>query len=249
MLFRKPFLAALIALMAPVASHAAEDYVTRQELGALVRDYIIEHPEVIVESMTAYQQKAQTEGLEQTSKAIKENRPLIFDDAHTPYIGDKDAPLTIVEFFDYNCSACKYMFAPIDAIHKEGTKDVKILFKEFPIFGEVSERLAKIGLAIHALAPEKYYGFHTAMMTHKGTISAQDAYGYAKSVGVTREVIEKELSKPDYNERIKTNKALGDVLAIRGTPFLIIGDEPVPHAIDESELRTRLDAARKALKQ
>ncbi len=237
---------AITILTLSLAMPAIAEPVQKEELGDLIRQYLNDNPEVIMEAVDRYQQKAKEAGLAKVREAIKANADAIFNDPNDGTIGDKDAKVTIVEFFDYNCSACKYMFKPIDTLYKAGLKDVRVVFKEYPIFGERSEKLAKIGLAVNALAPEKYYEFHGLMMQHKGAITAEDAYGYAGQVGVEREAIQKELSDAKYTQMLKDGAALGDKLQIRGTPFLIVGNEPVPHALDKAALDNYIAKARAA---
>ncbi len=223
---------------------AAAEPVQKEELGELVREYLIANPSIIQEVMVAYQKQAQDEGLKLQRMAVKDHKNLIFGQEIDPKEGKSG--VTIVEFFDYNCSACKYMFKSLDALVQDDNVDVNIIFKEFPIFGEESEKLARLGLALNALAPEKYYEFHKKMMLHGGKIDVATAFDYAKEVGVSRDALEKELAKPKYNEALATVKDLGNKLAVRGTPFLVIGDEPVPHAVEESDLRKRVEEAAKA---
>jgi protein-disulfide isomerase len=233
----RSYFTAMTALAFVLTSHiATAQPVEKEELGGLIKEYLRENPEVIIDSVELYQKKMQAESMEKSKTAISSQMKAIYDNPNHARIGKKDAPVTIVEFFDYNCSACKYMFSPLDKLEKAGLKDVQVIFVEYPIFGEKSENLSKIALAVHTLEPNKYYEFHGKMMTHKGNVSPDQAYGFAKEIGVDREKIEKELTQPRYNEILKENAALGDTLQIRGTPFMIIGGEPVPHALDDKAL-------------
>lgn len=227
---------------------AIAEPVTKEALGGLIKDYLIENPEVIVEAMAAYQEKEKEIQAEQTRKVIQDKADLIFNDDDTPFIGDEDAPVAVVEFFDYNCSACKYMFKSIDKLKNEGLKDLKVVFKEFPIFGEDSQKLAKMGLAIFAIAPDKYYDFHGKMMLHKGKVTIEKAYAYAAEVGLKREDIDKELVTPKYNKLLEDQRKLGEKLGVRGTPFMIVGKDAIPHAMSEEDLRKRIAEAREAVK-
>jgi protein-disulfide isomerase len=225
-------------------SAADSSPVTRGELGGLVSDYLKKNPEVIIDAVAEYQKNTQAVNAKESAKLVAANKDAIYNNPAMPSIGAKDAKVTIVEFFDYNCSACKYMFKTIDNVLKGKPEDVRVIFMEFPIFGEQSEKLAKIGLAVHALSPKKYYEFHGHMMSHKGTISADNAYAYAEKVGLKRDVLEKELSNPKYEKLREDNVELGKKLKITGTPFLVIGEEVVPHALDDAGMKDYLAKAR-----
>jgi protein-disulfide isomerase len=234
---------ALCALAAPLIPAHAEP-VTKEALGGLVREYLLANPEVIIEAVQTFQQREEQANAEKTKVVIQEQRAKIYDNPAHGSFGEKTAKVAVVEFFDYNCSACKFMFKPLDALRASGMKDVRYIFVEYPIFGEQSQKLARIALAVNALAPAKYYDFHGKMMQHKGTIDADIAYGYAEAVGVKRAELEKELEKATYEEILKDNAVLGEALNIRGTPFLIVGDEPVPHALDEKGLNEYIAKAK-----
>lgn len=239
---KKALLLATVATFTASAAFATP--ITKKELGSLIKEYLVENPEVIVEAMTAYQQKAQEAGLRETRQAVKDNAEDIFNDPNMPFIGDKNAKVAVVEFFDYNCGACKFMFKSIDKLNTEGLDGIKVVFREYPIFGEESDKLAKVGLALYKVAPEKYYDFHAKMMNHKGKADVDQAYTYAEEAGVSRDAIQKELGATNYGDIIEAGKELGNKLKVRGTPFMIIGNEPVPHAVDEAELRKRIAEAK-----
>jgi protein-disulfide isomerase len=239
-----------LTLVAPLqAVHAADsDAVTKGELGGLVRDYLVKNPEVIVEAVAEYQKGMQQKGVEESKKAVSANKQAIYDNPFIPSVGDKNAKVAVVEFFDYNCSACKFAFKAIDAAMKGDHKDVRFIFMEYPIFGEQSVKIAKIGLSVYALAPEKYYDFHSHMMEHKGSVTVEEALAYGDKIGVKRADIEKEMSKPKYEEIHKANADLGDKLKISGTPFMIIGEEIVPHALDAAGLNDYIAKAKTVTK-
>ena len=221
--------------------------VTHEELGGLVKEYLNAHPEVIVESVAIYQKNMAEAGIKEAGKAIAQNRDAIYNNPAIPTMGDKAAKVTVVEFFDYNCSACKYMFNTIDKIVKGNNKDVRFIFMEYPIFGEKSQKISTVGLAVHALAPAKYYEFHSHMMSHKGSLTEEDAKNYAEKIGIKKEELEKEIVKPKYIQLQKDTAVLGNKLKIGGTPYLIIGDEPIPHALDDASMNEYLAKARKKL--
>ena len=116
--------------LATGASAADAKSVTHEELGGLIRDYLNKNPEVIIESVALYQKKEQEAGLKETRAAILANKDAVYNNPAIPAIGDKGAKVSVVEFFDYNCSACKYMFTVLDRQVKAKDKDVRIIFME-----------------------------------------------------------------------------------------------------------------------
>jgi len=231
----------LIALLsAPLAVQAQ---MTDAELNAKFKAFILNNPSVIVESLTAAEERAkQRESQKQRQMVIDLKAPL-FDNPDSPSHGAKDADVTIVEFFDYNCGACKMMFRGLE-LKLLQDKNLRVVFKEYPIFGEQSDRLASIGQAVWKVAPEKYYDFHAKMMRHQGRVDDAVAYGYVRDVGVNVAKIEAAAGTAGIQTVVNETKKLAASLEIKGTPTLIIGDELVPHALDANGLNAKIDAYR-----
>ncbi len=169
----------------------------------------------------------------------------LYNNADTASIGPKDSAHTLVEFFDYNCPVCKMQFKTIDAeVKKDPT--LRVLFVEFPIFGPVSDTNAKLGLAVYRLYPEKYYEFHEKMMGTPGHGPGDNkpSLQFIKDLGMDVAKVKAESEKKDIADILIKNRELGTKLHVQGTPMLIIGDEIIPHAIDQQELEERLKTAK-----
>lgn len=241
---KKNILIICLSILLGASGFAKAENVTKEEFGNLVKNYLLENPQVIIDAVAQMQKQEMSREMSVAKEAIKENYKAIYENKAHGSIGSDNANVKIVEFFDYNCSACKYMFKPLDELRKAGLEDLKIIFIEHPIFGEQSNAIARIALVVNQLMPAKYYEFHSKMMQHKGKIDAKTAYGYAEKVGLKRNVIEKELEKDKYSVMLNENAKLGEDLKLRGTPFLIIGDEPVPSALDAEGLKQFISKAK-----
>ena len=218
---------------------------SRAEVETIIREYISANPTVIVDSLQKWQADQQKARVMGASEALKDPdlRKAIYENPDVPFIGPADAKAVIVEFFDYNCPACKVAFKAIDELRAKD-KNVKIIFKEFPIFGPQSDMNSKIGLAVHRLAPEKYFDFHAKMMNFEGRADEAQALTFVKEIGLDPEKVKAELAKPDYDAMIAKAREVGARLNIQGTPTLIIGDELVPHALDYQGLEERVSPLR-----
>ncbi len=231
-------LAALLALPFTAQAHLSD-----VELDAKIKAFILNNPSVVVKSLTAAEDRAKERESQKQRQMVLDMQKPLFDNPHSPSHGPKDADVTIVEFFDYNCGACKMMFRGLELKMLQDTK-LRIVFKEYPIFGELSNKLASIGQAVHKIAPEKYYAFHTKMMRHQGRVDEAVAYGYVRDVGINVAKIKATAATPAIWAIVEETTALAGSLDIKGTPTLIIGDELVPHALDANGLNAKIDAYR-----
>lgn len=209
--------------------------------GATSAAVIYKFPELIVASMENYQQKMMKKQEEASKTSLSSRSDEILNDPTDPFVGPKDSKKIIVEFFDYNCGYCKKAFSEIAQI-KEKNPDVKIIFKEFPIFGPPSEAVSRVALAVHKIAPDKYYAFHSKLMEFKGDKTPEVLNGFAKELGIAID-IKTEIEKPEYAEKIKRDQELATSLGIRGTPGFIINGELIPGYISYEELIGRVNAA------
>ncbi|MBN8542871.1 MAG: thioredoxin domain-containing protein [Alphaproteobacteria bacterium] len=234
----------ITAVIAAIIGAGSAHFLPQQSAGTsdeTIKAYLMANPSVIMDSVQKWQEDQRKAKTADATEALKdpEVQKALYENPNSPFIGSKDAKAVIVEFFDYNCPACKMAFKAIDELAKKD-KDVKVIFKEFPIFGPVSETNSKIGLAVHALAPEKYFEFHSKMMGFEGRADEATALKFAAEVGLKEADVKAEIAKPEYQEKIETVRQLGTKIGVQGTPSLVIGNEFVPHALDFAGLEAKV---------
>ena len=156
--------------------------------------------------------------------AIAQNKTALFDDTQSPSIGSKEAPVTIVEFFDYQCGHCRAMQPTIEKLVKED-KNIHVIFKELPIFGGVSDFAAKVALAAAKSNQAKYYGLHQALLTSSNPLTQDSILAMVKKSGFDVAIVKKDMASPDIQKQLKANFQLAQNLKIMGTPTFVIGNK------------------------
>lgn len=235
----------IAAVVAAIVGAGSATLVGQQDAGGssddAIKNYIMANPQVIMDSVQKWQEDQRKQKLAGASEALKDEavKKALYENPNSPAVGNLEAKATVVEFFDYNCPACKMAFKAIDELLQKD-KNVKVIFKEFPIFGPVSDTNSKIGLAVHKLAPEKYFDFHKKMMSMEGRADEATALKFAGEVGLKEADVKAEIAKPEYEEMIGKLRELGTKLGIQGTPSLVIGEELVPHALDYNGLEAKV---------
>jgi protein-disulfide isomerase len=213
----------------------------RAGLEQAIHDYLLAHPEVVLDSLKAAQQQADAQAAEQSRRVIATKQKELEDSADDLVQGDPKGDVTLVEFFDYRCPYCKQLEPSLDALLKEDGK-LRVVYKEFPILGEASVYATRVALA--AKKQGKYAEFHRAMMATKGDIGDETVLKVATSLGLDIAKIKADMSAPQIDKLIDTNYALADALNIQGTPAIIIGGTVIPGAVDLDTLRKDVAAAR-----
>ncbi len=214
----------------------AQDGVTRDEVRTIIRDYLLENPEILLEVQQALEQKQQAE-LSQTQKQmIRDNAELLYNSPYQIVFGDVDAEKTIVEFFDYNCHFCQRAMADMQEFI-ENDKDVRFILKEFPVLGEASFEASRVSLAFSRVMPEKYPQFHIDLLSMEGLKDGERAMQLAESMGASRSQIIAEMDNPEIIEALRSIYDLANGLGITGTPSYVAGGEVVFGAVGYTQLK------------
>jgi protein-disulfide isomerase len=213
----------------------------RAGLDQAIHDYLMAHPEVILDALKAAQQQADAQAAEQSRRVIATKQKELADSPDDLVQGNPKGDVTLVEFFDYRCPYCKQVEPSLDALLKEDGK-LRVVYKEFPILGEASVYATRAALA--AKKQGKYAEFHRVMMATKGDIGDDTVLKVATSLGLDVGKIKADMNAPEIEKVIDKNYALADALSIQGTPAIIIGDTLIPGAVDIDALRKDIAAAR-----
>jgi protein-disulfide isomerase len=234
------------ALLAATPLARAADAVTPAQKSAfeqIIHDYILHHPEVVIEALQSAEDKMKAQGEERARAAVVERRQELLEDPAAPVAGNPKGDVTIVEFFDYRCPYCKQVEPALEALLKED-RQLRIVYKELPILGKDSVYATRAALAARKQA--KYDKFHTAMMAAKGQIDEKTVLQVAASSGLDIERLKSDMNASEIDDVIKRNYDLAQALDIHGTPAFVIGGELVPGAIDIATMKQKIAAARKS---
>jgi protein-disulfide isomerase len=226
-----------------VADASAFSDAQKTELQALMKDYLMKNPDVLMQSLEAKAREMGETQKEQTGR-IEKVPDGLYDYPLTPFVGPKDAKLVVVEFFDYNCGFCKRVVPDYTKVMGE-EPDVKFMFKELPILSDESQVAARFALAANKQG--KYMEFHTALMEHQGPVSTELLETTAKDIGLDMTQLKKDVDGQDVRDALQKNMELAQSLGVQGTPYFIIGKERVPGAIGYSRLKDLIAQERAAL--
>ena len=232
----------LVSLGGGASANADEKSFTKKEIKQIVHDYIMENPQVILQSVDNYQKKNINEKREE---ALKRNKSMLFDDKDTPHVGNPNGDVTVVEFLDYNCGYCKRVWPDLDKLLKNDPK-VKVIFKEYPILGPSSEKAAKWALAAHKQG--KYLEFHRSLFESKGAITDSKLEKIAKKLDLNVARMKQDANSNEVMAIIQKNRALGLDMDITGTPAFVIEDTVIPGAVSYEQLRNVVEEKRNAKK-
>lgn len=240
------------SVLSPVVMAAdALSSAQKKEIEQLIHDYLVNNPEVLVEASQALQQKQQQSMQEQAKAAISEHAKALFTE-DLAVAGNPKGNVTIVEFFDYQCIHCKKMQPVIsELINKD--KNVRVIYKEFPIFGKTSELASKVALA--AAMQGKYKLMHDALLSVDKRLNETIIMEKAKAVGLNMEKLKKDMDSDRVKTELKENRELAENMHLMGTPAFIVAATPngefkkdsnpafIPGAASEEALQNLIEKA------
>ena len=213
----------------------------KKRIEKIIREYLINNPEVLEEAIQALQAKRQARRQAAALASIRNNRKQIYEDPEDPVGGNPKGDVTIVEFFDYRCGFCKRV-APVVEKALAKDKKIRIVYKEFPVLGPNSVLAARAALASRAQG--KYLAFHKALMYAKISYDEASIMKIAANVGIDTARLKKDMQAPDIQAQLAKNRALARSLSIRGTPAFVIGNQLFPGALNPAQLARMIQQAR-----
>lgn len=202
----------------------------RTVVEGFVRDYLLEHPEIIPAAMERLQQREQGKQIAIYREALEVPFP-------GAWAGASNGDVVLVEFFDYACGYCRASMKDVDRLIREDSK-LKVVFRELPILSAESEQAAKASLS--AALEGKFYAFHTTVYG-SGPLTVATLNKAVDSNGVVPRA-----SDPAIAQEIDKNLGIARKLGISGTPTFIVGNRIISGAVGYEELKKAVSEARKA---
>ncbi len=213
--------AAALALPAAQAEEPPIDAAQKQAIEQIIRDYLLNNPAVVGEALDNYLKHRDEIRQAEALKALETNLDMLVNEKTAYVVGDPEAPVTIIEFFDYNCGFCRIATPTLMQVIQTNPK-VRVVFREFPIRGSDSEAVARAALASRPQG--KYLELHQALMAVTDRMTMERFEDQARQFGLDVEEIGKQMADPQLEAIIAGNFVLAEMLNIEGTPSFIVGN-------------------------
>ncbi|MDX1706625.1 DsbA family protein [Pseudidiomarina sp.] len=178
-------------------------------------------------AVAAYFQLGSTSPEPQAAQPMPEQNILVRD--HSPTFGPDDAPVTIVEFFDPSCEACRAFYPFVKQILAEHEGDVRLVIR-YALFHRGSEEVARM---LEAAREQDLYQpvLEAVLITQPdwhddpAVLAAWEA---AASTGLDIEQARKDMYSPEIDAVLQTDMADIKTLNVRGTPTFFVNGKPLP---------------------
>jgi len=195
---------------------------------AFVRDYILDHGEILQQSVERMQ-------LRQAASTVAQHRQALETPFHGSWAGAANGDVVLVEFFDYACGYCRASNADVDRLLREDPR-LKVVWRELPVLGPDSQAAAFVSLG--AARQGRFRLFHDRMFALGRPTETVVSQAVADA-GVTREG-----QTADARAELARNFELARTIGATGTPTFVVGDRVLQGAVGYEALKAAIAGAR-----
>jgi len=224
----------LIAAPAAAQSFNAQE---QAEIRAIVRQYLVNNPDVLREALEELQARTEAERWQR-----------IKSDPRDFSIGPADAPIVVVEFYDYRCAYCHLALEWVSDLTRT-RRDVRVVFKELPVLTPQSWEAARAAIA--ARPQGRYWQFHRALMSFPldQELSSEQIDRLARQSGIDVARMRRGMESEDIIQLLQDTRSLAlDISANPGTPLFMINGEIIS-GFNQQALDERLREATREVRE
>ncbi|MBE9553259.1 MAG: DsbA family protein [Proteobacteria bacterium] len=210
-----------------------------------IRDYLVENPEILLEVSDKLRAQQIQQERESATLAMTAHKEKLERHPITPVTGNPEGDITLIEFFDYNCSFCKRAFTYMREIEKDDP-NLRVAWKEYPILaGRTPTSLTAAKVAMAADLQGKYIEVHTALMDRRGSLASDaQVLKIAEGVGLDMDKLKKDMESSVVRAYISETVQLGEALQFQGTPTFVINGAVIGGAVPKEYILAVIAAAR-----
>lgn len=213
------------------------------QLEQQVLEIIREHPEVILESVQAYQQQKQQQ-LQQRQQAFLQQlqtnpRQVI---AQSPITEVAQPKILLMEFSDFQCPYCSQAHNTLKELMAKYRDDIALVYKHFPLTPVHPEAVPAAKAAWAALQQGKFWEYQDALFTQQNQLGEELYVAIAQNLNLDMETFNRDRTSEAANTAIRQDTQLAENLGLAGTPFFIVSSETFSGAVQLSDLENLLSS-------
>jgi protein-disulfide isomerase len=206
----------------------------KAQIEAVVRDYILAHPEIIPQAIDKLREK-------QSQDAYAENKAALETPFASAWAGAEKGDVTLVMFTDYACGYCRTSLPDINKLIADDPK-LKVVWREIPILGPGSEVAAKASLA--AARQGAFKTFHERMFA-AGVPNGDKVSAVLRSMGLDLRKLQQDLDGPEVSGELHRNLELaGKIDQSLATPTFVVNGQMLKGAVGYDALKQAIADAR-----
>ena len=222
---RMAAMAALLAIMiiTPASTRAAEPGINDDHLEEIVKAVIRENPKLIIDTLNQYQAKQKKKQQAKQMEAGFDDRLTDTVSGHNPKKGPADAPVTIIEYTDFQCPYCARGARTLKAVRQKYPDKVRVVFKNLPLkMHAQAEPAARAALAAHKQG--KFWEYHDRLFQNSSRLKDEIYAKIAADLGLDVEQFRSDMESEAIADQLRSDMDQARALRLNGTPrFLVNG--------------------------
>jgi protein-disulfide isomerase len=170
------------------------------------------------------------------------NKVYAIDPGISSILGNKNAPVTIVEFSDFQCPFCARFYSAVKDVLAAYPDKVRVIIKNFPLpFHPNARPAAKLAMAANEQG--KFQGMMESLLANGGDVSDDKIKEYAKNLGLDYNKLMADYKNKDaqWEKQIQDDMQLGESVDVRGTPTFYLNGRKT-NARDLASFKVQIDA-------
>jgi protein-disulfide isomerase len=160
--------------------------------------------------------------------------------AGSPVLGPQNAPVTLVEFSDFQCPYCVTAVPELQALMKAYPTQVKLIFKQFPLDIHSQAAFASVA-ALAAHKQGKFWNLHDALFAQRGRLSREIILKLAGDAGLDMKRFNADLASPELRKAVDKDRDDGETAGVTGTPALFVDGQHYNGALTLAALKQVVD--------
>ena len=167
-----------------------------------------------------------------------------------PIWGKADAPVTIVEFSDFQCPFCSRAAETVNEIKKKYAGKVKIAFRHFPLPMHKDARpAAEVSMCVNEQGTDKFWKFHDIAFKNQDKLGAAELEKYAKEAGADPAKVKECVTAKKYASFVQKEMEYGEKVGVKSTPTFFINGEIIAGAVPFENFSEVIDDALESSKK
>jgi protein-disulfide isomerase len=158
-----------------------------------------------------------------------------------PSQGAADAPVTLVEFSDFECPYCLAMFSTLKTVQQDYGEKVRVVFRQFPLNSIHSHAQKAAEASLCAADQGKFWELHDSMFGDQGSLAVSDLENKVESLGLDMTRFQNCLNDAHHAERVNEDVAAGTAAGVTGTPALFINGRPLLGSVPYEQIAKVVD--------